>query len=91
MSNLANHRKEFDKFKEEQWNKILSVQHKNYSDDYMFTKSHFVEEILECFNIRDTNEGQIIKDILMRREIDNRELIDVANMSFAMKLFRYKS
>lgn len=88
MSNLINYRKEFDAFKEEQWNKILSVKHKNYSDDYHFTKMHFIEEILECFQIRGTAEGETIKGFLMQEEIDDTELVDVANMSFAVKVFR---
>lgn len=90
MSNLVNHKKEFDEFKKEQWNKILSVQHKNYSDDHAFTKRHFVEEILECFQIRGTPEGKLIEEILVGCEIDNNELVDVANMSFAVKIFSKK-
>jgi len=90
MSNLVNYKKEFDVFKEEQWNKILSVQHKNYSPDYAFTKGHFIEEILECFQIKGTAEGETVKNILMSKEIDDTELVDTANMSFAVKIFRPK-
>lgn len=88
MSNLVNHKKEFDEFNEQRWNKILSVQHKNYSIKYKDVKCHFIDEILECFNLRDTIKGGIIRDILTVSEIDDKELVDVANLAFAVKLYK---
>jgi hypothetical protein len=84
---LYNYPVEFIHFKDLQWNKIRTsrIKHKNDSLEYTRVKNHFVDEILECFNLTG-NQALIVKNILMSKCIDQNELVDVANMSFAMTI-----
>jgi hypothetical protein len=68
------------------WDKIKASKekHKNDSMEYQDVKNHFVDEILECFHLTGTKEGARVKDIIMSKCLDQNELVDVANMSFAM-------
>lgn len=59
--------------------------HKNDTLDYKNVKEHFVDEIIECFMLEET-KADVIKEMLMSQPIDEKELVDVANMSFAMRL-----
>ena len=85
MSALENYPIEFIHFTNLQWEKIKASKekHKNDSMKYHDVKNHFVDEILECFNLSD-NQSMVVKNILMSKCIDHKELIDVANMAFAM-------
>jgi len=84
---LYNYPTEFIHFTNMMWNKIKAsrIKHQNDSLDYINVKNHFVDEILECFNLSG-NQALVVKNILMSKCIDHNELVDVANMSFAMKL-----
>jgi hypothetical protein len=79
---------EFIHFTNQQWNKIKASEekHKNDSMEYEKVKEHFIDEIIECFNLVGTTHGYMIKKMLMQKWIDEKELIDVANMAFAMTL-----
>jgi hypothetical protein len=68
------------------WDKIKDSEKRHRGDplEYQDKKGHFVDEILECFNLTGTKEGAKVKDILMSKCIDQNELKDVANMAFAM-------
>jgi hypothetical protein len=67
------------------WNKIKAsnIKHQNDSLNYDVVKNHFTDEILECFNLTGP-QALVVKNILMSKCIDQTELIDVANMAFAM-------
>ena len=84
---LYNYPLEFIHFTNLMWNKIKTsqIKHRNDSLEYIVVKNHFVDEILECFNLTG-NQALVVKNILMSKCIDHNELIDVANMSFAMTI-----
>ena len=88
MASLSNFNREFNCFTVEMWNKIKASEHKHKNDSLEVNKvqEHFIDEILECFNLQNTKQGSKIKNELMIRCIDKNELVDVANLAFAMTL-----
>ena len=88
MSSLSQFKEEFYIFTVKQWQKILKSEekHKNYSMKFNDVKEHYIKEILESFKIEKTLKGYFIYKELMRYEIDENELIDVANLAFALSI-----
>jgi hypothetical protein len=84
---LYDHPVEFIHFTNLMYDKIKAsrVKHQNDSLEYTNVKNHFVDEILECFNLTGT-QAKVVKEILMSKCIDQKELIDVANLAFAMTI-----
>jgi len=85
---LFSYNNEFLIYVQRMWTKIVdsSIKHKNDSMEYNSVKDHYIEEILECFNLRGTTKGLVVQEILREAEIDEKELPDVSNMAFAMAI-----
>jgi hypothetical protein len=84
-NSLSNYPFEFNHFTNLMWGKIKQKEekYKHAPNTYLDIKEHFIDEIIECFYLEGTRKI-IIKNILMESYIDDKELIDVANMSFAV-------
>jgi len=65
----------------------IYLREEKYKNDISLTqdvKRHLIDEIIECFQIKDYNEIKTIRSILMNTEIKNDELIDISNMCKAL-------
>ncbi len=89
IGKASDHFEDLDKFVIEQKTKILTKEIKysgNESKTTEFVKNHLIDEILETFNIRGTENGNVVREILSKNKIDILELKDIALMSWLLKL-----
>ncbi|MDD3474389.1 MAG: hypothetical protein PHP08_00615 [Candidatus Dojkabacteria bacterium] len=78
--NLTEKLNNLDTFVLKMKEKIVKTEHKNYSMDYEHVKYHLIDEILELFELRDTQKGEKIRLILLSSEVKIDETIDIANL-----------
>lgn len=79
---MANRLDDLDRFVKLMKRKIIHCSDKNKEDtdlDFEIAKNHLISEICELFNLIGV-EKYLVKDTLKNKEIEQDELVDVANM-----------